>query len=769
MCQHLSIIKKIKCPFGNCGILFTNKSTFKCHVHRKHKNTLSTITQNQQNVSSANCNDNAGNTGYVSNGTNCSLMNTENTFSSFFIQLKTKHKITENGVKFVSHNLCHLLEKSNSEIISNIKNYCESSNISQLHEKGILKIIQSCNLVPQIQQFDSNYKLTTHIQNNNKYVKPVTVNLGTDEYHNHCIFHYVPILETIQSLMSDKTFFSLFNLSKEFEHDIYFDYNDGSAYKTNSFLTGPEKRIEILLFQDAFETCSPLASSKKKHKLIGIYMVIGNINRKFRSSIQNIQLVLLCKESHIKRFGFNKILEPVIKDLTILENHGIQILNQNSNEINTYYGSLIAMLGDNLGSHQIGGFLENFSFAEYFCRYCCYTRSMLKEYDFSFCELRNSENYNVNLTNMELFGHDSEKGVKSDSTLNKLKYFHVCNPGLPPCVAHDLWEGIIPFDLMLIINNFISNKYITIDFLNLSLSSLRKQFKLHLSFPKIEKNSKKLPGKSDEIFHVLILFPYIMLGQLTNFEDPIWIFFTAMIDMCRLILAPVISKGQTTLLSHYINVYMECRKQCFPGINLRPKHHYIWHYPELIRAFGPLKNLWTLCFEQKHQEFKNRAKFCKNFKNITLTLSRNHQEAQCRMFEDRFNIFIICNDAQNLTENMFNLNLPNEFSLVTKKMSYMNTNYDEGDYILINADQQKNIQVLIIKAIFLNKSYNKCIFYGNLIKMCYNENLNLYESVATENSYTSISMEDILLIKPLHILKYKNKHFFSPNCAHLIA
>lgn len=213
-----------------------------------------------------------------------------------------------------------------------------------------------------------------------------------------------------------------------------------------------------------------------------------------------------------------------------------------------------------------------------------------------------------------------------------MKYYHVCNPGLPPCIDHDLLEGIIPFDLRLIINYFTANKNITLDFLNLSLSSLRKKFKLHLSFPKIEKKSLKVPGNANEIFHILILFPYVMLGKLTNFEDPVWKFYTAMIDMCSLIFAPVMSKGQTTFLVHFINVYMQCRKQCFPTKNLRPKHHYISHYPELIRALGPLKYLWTLCFEQKHQEFKNRARLCKNFKNITLTLSKSHQQAQSRLY-----------------------------------------------------------------------------------------------------------------------------------------
>ena len=94
-------------------------------------------------------------------------------------------------------------------------------------------------------------------------------------------------------------------------------------------------------------------------------------------------------------------------------------------------------------------------------------------------------------------------------------------------------------------------------------------------------------------------------------------FLSVMIEMCRIINAPTISKNQTALLSHIIRVYFQYRKECFPNIKLRPKHHFICHYPDLIRKLGPLKNLWTLSFEQKHQYFKNKAKTIRNFKNVT--------------------------------------------------------------------------------------------------------------------------------------------------------
>lgn len=78
-----------------------------------------------------------------------------------------------------------------------------------------------------------------------------------------------------------------------------------------------------------------------------------------------MQLVLLCREQDFKYFGMNKVLEPLIKDLKVLEERGIV-----TSDGSVVKGTLVAISGDNLGSHSVGGFLENFSRADHFCRYC---------------------------------------------------------------------------------------------------------------------------------------------------------------------------------------------------------------------------------------------------------------------------------------------------------------------------------------------------------------------------------------------------------------
>lgn len=70
----------------------------------------------------------------------------------------------------------------------------------------------------------------------------------------------------------------------------------------------------------------------------------------------------------------------------------------------------------------------------------------------------------------------------------------------------------------------------------------------------------------------------------------------------EIICAPKLSVEQVTYLQVIIDEYIEIRSQLFPD-TLKPKHHFLCHYPSLIFQFGPLIRLWTLRFESKHGYF----------------------------------------------------------------------------------------------------------------------------------------------------------------------
>ena len=65
--------------------------------------------------------------------------------------------------------------------------------------------------------------------------------------------------------------------------------------------------------------------------------------------------------------------------------------------------------------------------------------------------------------------------------------------------------------------------------------------------------------------------------------------------------------------------------QAFPGQPLKPKHHFVSHYPELIICFGPLIRFWL---ENKHIYFKQCARKLHSFKKLCSTLAERHQLLQ---------------------------------------------------------------------------------------------------------------------------------------------
>lgn len=232
-------------------------------------------------------------------------------------------------------------------------------------------------------------------------------------------FVYVPVLKTLQRLLNrgdaiDKV---LEEANTESQPGHYKTSFDGSYFKENPLLSGEDQSISLGLYIDDFEVCNPLGTSRKKHKLCAIYWVIANVPVKYRSSLSSIYLALLCKSVDAKTFGYERIVEPLLRDLQLLENQGIYISRLGI----SIKGTVLYVSSDNLGAHSFAGFQESFN-VDKFCRFCLASRS-----DFQSCSvqsksflLRTKESYNEKVCRLrENKNLKSVDGVKRDCVLNK--------------------------------------------------------------------------------------------------------------------------------------------------------------------------------------------------------------------------------------------------------------------------------------------------------------------------------------------------------------
>lgn len=91
------------------------------------------------------------------------------------------------------------------------------------------------------------------------------------------------------------------------------------------------------------------------HKLCGIYWTLGNLPPGSHSLLSSIFLAVLCKTDDLNKYGYDRVLSPLLHDMKTLEQEGvfIPILGR------CLKGTVQAVVADNLGAHCISGFNES--------------------------------------------------------------------------------------------------------------------------------------------------------------------------------------------------------------------------------------------------------------------------------------------------------------------------------------------------------------------------------------------------------------------------
>ena len=156
------------------------------------------------------------------------------------------------------------------------------------------------------------------------------------------------------------------------------------------------------------------------------------------------------------KYGYQEILRPLLDDLRKLETEGIYIKFDNC--VHQFHGTLTMVVADNLAAHALGGFFCNFSSVQRFCRFSnCSQENLKANLPSSSFSLRTSEGYGNVLNTDADKTLSSVYGIKENSSLNCLQYYHVTN-GLAPDIAHDIFEGFATDFLQKLLRYFIQLK-----------------------------------------------------------------------------------------------------------------------------------------------------------------------------------------------------------------------------------------------------------------------------------------------------------------------
>ena len=169
------------------------------------------------------------------------------------------------------------------------------------------------------------------------------------------------------------------------------------------------------------------------------------------------------KHKHINRYGIDSFLSPFVDDLKTLYCDGLE--TKVGDCTLTVHGALLAFLADNLAAHAVGGFKESMSFSLRICRSCMISPEESQRcFSEAACHLRDPDTHftECQMLHGPLESHYSTNfGINRRSILEDLPGFSVVT-GMPHDIMHDLFEGILPYEMKLLITYLVQKKYFTI-------------------------------------------------------------------------------------------------------------------------------------------------------------------------------------------------------------------------------------------------------------------------------------------------------------------
>ena len=123
---------------------------------------------------------------------------------------------------------------------------------------------------------------------------------------------------------------------------------------------------------------------------LGLYLTLGNIETRYWSKLRNIHVAVVAKSLLAKKHGYMAIFHKLKDDLITLEKDSILVkLCDGTSKI--FHGGIATISGDNLSSHEIGGFRHCFS-SGLICRTClCSCEDIKRKMHESFFNLRSHE------------------------------------------------------------------------------------------------------------------------------------------------------------------------------------------------------------------------------------------------------------------------------------------------------------------------------------------------------------------------------------------
>jgi len=312
--------------------------------------------------------------------------------------------------------------------------------------------------------------------------------------------------------------------------------------------------------------------------------------------------------------------------------------------------------------------------------------------------MRNIINYEEDVAKMNF----SETGINKDSILNSIYSFHVVENYCID-VMHDVFEGVCHYDMCNIIKYYTSTQIFSLSTLNIRKTNFNYvPIEIGNVSPEITEmhlNKFRLKMSAREMMTFVHFFS-IMIGDLIPENDEVWNFFLTLIKIVDILLSFQFTESKILNLKQLICQHNSMYVRLFND-TLKPKHHFLIHYPTIIQYSGPPRHYWCFRFEGKHKELKMYARATSSRKNITLTLAKKFQYKFAHILLQPSNQELILKEKY-MVHSLHLDKICDTFSFTSvdfvcyKQIEFMGTNYKNGYYLTRFIEEMNLLEILEI-------------------------------------------------------------------------
>ena len=510
--------------------------------------------------------------------------------------LSNQNQLVNEHLKNLGHGVAddeHLQRVLNTDKYDEVWNECDTS----------YKLIQNCR-----KRLGMIYP-TKHVVGNHKnYFIPITdvlkMLISKEEIRNH----------VLQTPISNDTLLT--------------SYTCGDAFKSLDVLKPDGHVLFLHLYNDEFEVVNPIGAKRGKHKINATYFTLGNLPAKHRSDLKHIYLTNIVKHRAVKEHGYSAVFSPLVENLHRLFNDGFTITLAEGHELK-FYAVLCTVSADNLSSHALGGFRQVFNIGR-ICRACMVTHSEISQtVSEDTVMMRTSDIHSYHIAAVADNSDNSAiYGVVGKSIFSSLPYFDVMN-AFPPDIMHDCMEGIIPRLLTAMLKRLVVDKVTTILNLNEKMASFEFKGSDRVNKPEPIRKNFFVVGSAVQHMCLFRLLPFLV--DLTKSPCVLQLYTLAR-EVMMYTFSRCISRSDLDYFEQKIIAFRSYINSQFPTLHATPKFHFLIHYPTMMSRYGPLREMWCMRYEAKHQYFKSVASSIGNYVNIAFTLALRHQMLQCHQF-----------------------------------------------------------------------------------------------------------------------------------------